>query len=125
MTAERERPEPPNAAGSSTAAHPTRVFACVLHGTGARGPSAPDYPWAWSSEKWDEWLDAVDRQWGTQAMADRLAAACYPSHAADAGFRRELASFLRFSASPGAARVFESLLRDVDIRDVLPTILGS
>ena len=55
-------------------------------------------------------------------MADRLAAACYPSHAADAGFRRELASFLRFSASPGAARVFESLLRDVDIRDVLPTI---
>jgi class 3 adenylate cyclase len=104
------------------AAHPSRVFACVLHGTGARGRSAPDYPWAWSSEQWDEWLDAVDRQWGTQAMADRLAAACYPSHAADAGFRRELASFLRFSASPGAARVFESLLRDVDIRDVLPTI---
>jgi class 3 adenylate cyclase len=104
------------------AAHPSRVFACVLHGTGARGLIAPDYPWAWSSEQWDEWLDAVDRQWGTQAMADRLAAACYPSHAADAGFRRELASFLRFSASPGAARIFESLLRDVDIRDVLPTI---
>ena len=104
------------------AAHPSRVFACVLHGTGARGLSAPDYPWAWSSEQWDEWLDAVDRQWGTQAMADRLAAACYPSHAADAGFRRELASFLRFSASPGTARVFESLLRDADIRDVLPTI---
>lgn len=104
------------------AAHPSRVFACVFHGTGARGQSAPDYPWAWSSEQWDEYLDAVDRQWGTQAMADRLAATCYPSHAADAGFRRELASFLRFSASPGAARVFESLLRDVDIRDVLPTI---
>jgi class 3 adenylate cyclase len=104
------------------AAYPSRVFACVLHGTGARGLRAPDYPWAWSWEQWDEWLDAVDRQWGTQAMADRLAADAYPSHAADVGFRRELASFLRFSASPGAARVFESLLRDVDIRDVLPTI---
>ena len=104
------------------AAHPSRVVACVFHGTGARGQSAPDYPWAWSSEQWDEYLDAVDRQWGTQAMADGLAATCYPSHAADAGFRRELASFLRFSASPGAAGVFESLLRDVDIRDVLPTI---
>jgi class 3 adenylate cyclase len=54
-------------------------------------------------------------------MADRLAARCYPSHATDAAFRRDLASFLRFSASPGAARVFESLLRDVDIR-VLPAI---
>jgi class 3 adenylate cyclase len=104
------------------AVHPARVFACVLHGTGARGLRSPDYPWAWSSEQWDEWLGDVDRRWGTQAMADRLAAACYPSHAADAGFRRRLASFLRFSASPGAARVFESLLRDVDIRDVLPAI---
>jgi class 3 adenylate cyclase len=104
------------------ATHPARVFACVLHGTGARGRRAPDYPWAWSTEQWDEWLGDVDRRWGTQAMADRLAETCYPSHAADAGFRRELASFLRFAASPGAARVFESLLRDVDIRDVLPAI---
>jgi class 3 adenylate cyclase len=104
------------------AALPSRVFACVLHGTGARGLRAPDYPWAWSSQEWDAYLDDVDRQWGTQDMADRLAARCYPSHATDAGFRRGLASFLRFSASPGAARVFESLLRDVDIRDVLPAI---
>jgi class 3 adenylate cyclase len=55
-------------------------------------------------------------------MADRFAARSYPSHAADPGFRRELASFLRFSASPGAALVFETLYRDVDIRDVLPAI---
>jgi len=104
------------------AAHPSRVFACVLHGTGARGLRAPDYPWEWSAQQWDEYLGAIDRHWGTQDMADRLAASSYPSHAADAGFRRELASFLRFSASPGAALVFETLYRDVDIRDVLPAI---
>jgi class 3 adenylate cyclase len=104
------------------AAYPSRVFACVLHGTGARGLRAPDYPWEWSAEQWDEYLGEIDRQWGTQDMADRLAASCYPSHAADTGFRRDLASFLRFSASPGAAVVFETLLRDVDIRDVLPAI---
>jgi pimeloyl-ACP methyl ester carboxylesterase len=104
------------------AAHPSRVFACVLHGTGARGLRAPDYPWEWSAQQWDEYLGDIDRQWGTQDIADRLAARCYPSHAADAGFRRELASFLRFSASPGAALVFETLYRDVDIRDVLPAI---
>ncbi len=104
------------------ATSPSRVLACVLHGTGARGLRAPDYPWAWSSQEWDAYLEDVDRQWGTQDMADRIAARCYPSHATDAGFRRELASFLRFSASPGSAGVFESLLRDVDIRDVLPAI---
>jgi len=48
------------------AAHPSRVFACVLHGTGARGLRAPDYPWEWSAQQWDEYLGAIDRQWGTQ-----------------------------------------------------------
>ena len=104
------------------AAQPSRVFACVLHGSEARGLKTPDFPWGWSSERWDEYLDDVDRLWGTQAMADFLAQDAYPSHAPDAAFRKDLASFLRSSASPGAAFLFERLLRDSDIRDVLPTI---
>jgi class 3 adenylate cyclase len=55
-------------------------------------------------------------------MADELARLNYPAHAVDASFRREFASFLRFAASPGAALVFERLLRDTDIRDVLAAI---
>jgi class 3 adenylate cyclase len=55
-------------------------------------------------------------------MSDHLASWNYPAHAADASFRREFASFLRFSASPGSALAFESLFRDTDIRDVLPAI---
>ena len=104
------------------AAHPSRVFACVLHGSAARGLRTPDYPWAWSSEGWDTYLDGVDRTWGTQANADWNAQHAYPSHAHDASFRQELASFLRSSASPGAALDFERLLRDFDIRDVLAAI---
>lgn len=104
------------------AAYPSRVVACVLHGSAARGLRTPDYPWAWSSEEWDAYLDDVDRTWGTQAMADWLAGQAYPSHAADASFRREFASFMRSAASPGAALVFERLQRDCDIRDVLATI---
>jgi pimeloyl-ACP methyl ester carboxylesterase len=104
------------------AAHPSRAFACILHGTSARGQRAPDYPCAWSADDWDAYLDEVDRTWGTQAMADWLANHAYPSHAADATFRRDLAAFLRSAASPGAALVFERLLRDFDIRDVLPAI---
>jgi class 3 adenylate cyclase len=104
------------------AAQPSRVFACVLHATAARGLRAPDYPYAWSSQQWDEYLDDVDRRWGTQELTDRLATWNYPTHAADASFRLELASFLRLSASPGAALIFESFFRDTDIRDVLPAI---
>jgi pimeloyl-ACP methyl ester carboxylesterase len=104
------------------AAQPSRVFASVLHGTGARGLRTPEYPWAWSSEQWDAYLDDVDRMWGTQELADELARLNYPAHAVDASFRREFASFLRSAASPGAALVFERLLRDTDIRDVLAAI---
>lgn len=104
------------------AAQPARVRACVLYGSAARGLRAPDFPWAWSAETWDRYLDDVDRRWGTQASADWLAEHAFPSHAQNASFRRDLASFLRSAASPGAALVFERLLRDFDIRDVLPAI---
>ena len=52
------------------AAQPSRVFACVLHGSEARSLRTPDFPWAWSSDQWDDYLADVDRLWGTQAMAD-------------------------------------------------------
>ena len=104
------------------AAQPSRVFACVFHGTVARGTRSPDYPWGWTPDRWDGYLDEIDRVWGTQEMSDKLAREGYPSHAPDQTFRQALASFLRAAASPGAAHLFERLLRDTDIRDVLPAI---
>ena len=54
------------------AAQPSRVFA--LRAPRQRAPVAcatPDYPWALERrERWDDYLDDVDRRWGTQAMAD-------------------------------------------------------
>lgn len=104
------------------AAQPARVFACVLHGSGARGVRSADYPWNWASDTWDAYLDDIDRGWGTQRFSDDLARNSYPSHASDGAFRQAIASFFRAAASPGAALVFERLLRDTDIRDVLPAI---
>ncbi len=104
------------------AAQPSRVIACVLHGSVARGIRGPDYPWGWNADQWDEYLDNIDRRWGSQGFTDELAREYYPTHAADPVFRRGLASFFRAAASPGAALVFEGLLRETDIRDVLPTI---
>jgi class 3 adenylate cyclase len=104
------------------ATHPSRVFAAVLHGTAARGLYSPDFPWAWTVEQWNEYLERVDLGWGTQAFADWIIEEAWPSHVGDAEFRRKFSSYLRASASPGAALVFERLQRDTDIRDVLGTI---
>lgn len=103
------------------ATYPSRVLAAVLHGSVARGLWARDYPWAWHPEQWAEYLERVETEWGSQAFADWLLDWNWPNQD-DATFRREFASFLRNSASPGAALVFEQLYRDTDIRDVLGTI---
>jgi len=103
------------------ATYPSRVLAAVLHGSVARGLWARDYPWAWRPEQWDEYLERVETEWGSQAFADWLLDWNWSSQA-DKTFRREFASYLRVSASPGAALVFETLYRDTDIRDVLGTI---
>jgi class 3 adenylate cyclase len=94
----------------------------VLHGSVARGLRSEDYPWGWASDTWDAYLDDIDTGWGTQRVSDDLARNSYASHASDAAFRQAIASFFRAAASPRAALVFERLLRDTDIRDVLPTI---
>lgn len=104
------------------ATYPRRVFAAVLHGTAARGLYSPDFPWAWTVEQWNEYLDRVDLGWGTQALADWYIEWALPSHVGDTEFRRTFSSYLRASASPGAALVFERLSRDTDIRDILGTI---
>ena len=103
------------------ATHPSRVQAAVFHGACARGLWARDYPWAWRPERWDEYLERVETQWGSQSLADWYLDWNWPGQH-DAPFRREYASYLRVSASPGAALTFEQLERDHDIRDVLGTI---
>ena len=104
------------------ATHPSRSFAAVLHGTGPRGSWAPDYPCGLTAEQWDEYLTRVDDSWGTEAFTQYMIEEAWSSHVGDVDFRQEFASFLRVSASPGAAVVFESLYRETDIRDVLGTI---
>jgi class 3 adenylate cyclase len=104
------------------ASNPSRVLAAVLHGSASRGLWAPDYPWAWRADQWNDYLERIDSEWGTQEFADFIVDWAWPSHVGDTAFRREWASFLRQSASPGAAVAFERLARDTDVRDVLGTI---
>lgn len=104
------------------ASYPARVLAAVLHASAARGSWAPDHDWGWTTDEWDEYLRHVETIWGTQAGADYFVEKAWPSQARDPTLRREFASFMRLSSSPGAAVYFERVYRDVDIRDILGTI---
>lgn len=102
------------------ATHPERTTALVLYGTYARRSWAPDYPAGWSDKRWEQVLERVEKQWGTPEGIDFAAMA--PSIAQDADERNRVAAYLRSAASPGAALAVWKMNREIDVRDVLPSV---
>ncbi len=104
------------------ATFPERILAIVTWGATARGSWAPDYPWAWDDKTWDDWLAKVEAQWGTLELAQELCDWMAPSLSHDPTFVRSYAHLTRHSLSPGAALSAERMARDLDIRELLPSV---
>jgi pimeloyl-ACP methyl ester carboxylesterase len=100
------------------ATYPERTTALIMSGSYARRMWAPDYTWGTPRETWEDFLDAVVRNWGGTIGLDERA----PSLAGDAHFRDWWARYVRQSASPGAGRAIWSMIADIDVRHVLPAI---
>ncbi len=100
------------------ATYPERTAALVIYGTFAKRIWDPEYPWAPSSEERQRWYRLLEEGWGGVADLETLA----PSVARDERFREWWASYLRMSASPGAALALARMNTQVDIREVLPSI---
>jgi pimeloyl-ACP methyl ester carboxylesterase/DNA-binding CsgD family transcriptional regulator len=100
------------------ATYPERTRALVTIGGFARRSWAPDYPWGATDEERQSFLDQIERGWGGPVALARRA----PSRATDERVRQWWATFLRLSASPGAAAVLTRMNMEIDIRHVLPTI---
>jgi class 3 adenylate cyclase len=98
------------------AAHPERTVALATFGIFAKRIWSPDYPWAPTPEERLETIEQLERGWGGDMDLDELV----PS--ADAAFKRQLARYLRRSASPGAAVALLRMNTHIDTRAVLPTI---
>jgi len=81
------------------ATYPERTTALVTFGAFACRLRNPDYPWAPTREDREHLYEIVERDWGGDVDMSDLA----PSMAHDEGFRRRLSTYLRLSASPGAA----------------------
>ena len=100
------------------AAHPGRATALVLYGTAARLTQAEGYPWGRAPEEFERLLRGTEEAWGRGMAVPVLA----PSMVGDESFQRSFAKLERLGASPGNMRAMLRLLRDVDIRHVLPAI---
>ncbi len=100
------------------ATYPERTAALVIYGGYAKRLRDPEYPWAPTQEEREQFFDAIEQGWGGVVDLETLA----PSEFGDAAFRRWWASYLRQSASPGAALALARMNSQIDLRAVLPAI---
>ncbi len=100
------------------ATYPERTTALITFGAFACRVWQPEYPWAPSRESREIWFEEIRRDWGGDLDMSDLA----PSLAHDQVFQQQLATYLRLSASPGAAVALARMNRDIDVRSVLPAI---
>jgi len=94
------------------ATYPHRTSALILYGTYAKRAWAPDYPFGWNSERWDQVLGRMERHWGTPdgiSLAMWAPSVAHDKHAAD-----RMASYFRAAASPGAALAIMRMNREID-----------
>ncbi len=101
---------------------PDRVSGLILYATAARGTQAPDYPWQWDEEQWQDYLDRVRAGWGTREYAQASLPFVNPSLGQDERTVTWWARFQRLSASPSALYAQEQVFREMDIRPLLPVI---
>ncbi len=101
-----------------SATYPERTTALVMYGSYARRLWSPDYPWAPTPEQRQQFFDLIEHGWGGVVDAATLA----PTVAKEEQFKQWWATYLRRSASPGAALALAHMNTQIDIRHVLPSI---
>jgi class 3 adenylate cyclase len=100
------------------ATNPERISALVMFGAFAKRIWSEDYPWAPTPEEREARYEMIEREWGNLMDVAHYA----PSKINDRDFAQRLATYLRRSASPGAAVSLMRMNTQIDIRKVLPTI---
>lgn len=102
------------------ATYPERTSALVLYGSYAKRSWAEDYPYGWKNDQWERVLANIEHNWGSPEGVSMTTMA--PSLINKPEAAEELASYFRAAASPGAAGAIMKMNRDIDVRDILPTI---
>jgi class 3 adenylate cyclase len=105
-----------------TATYPERVSALVLYGAYPRMAWAPDYPEGIPEDIWVDGVAHLEENWGRGQEGGLPLYALTPDRADDPVFRRAHGRWERLSASPGAAVAIQQMIREIDVRHLLPAI---
>ena len=100
------------------ATYPERTAALLLIGAYAKRIRDESYPWGPTQVEREQFLKEIQEQWGEPLGLQERA----PSMVYDPQFRQWWATYLRMSASPGAAVALTRMNSEADIRNVLPAI---
>jgi len=104
------------------ATHPERTLGLVLWGALARGLRAPDWPWAWSREEWEQNLRLEETEWGSEDAILFSLAAWATSRLTDSDYRRWFEKMRKFGSSPTTDMERFKIIMEIDIRSTLPAI---
>ena len=101
------------------ATYPERVSSLILGSAAARWFPAPDYPCGQGPEEMYRALhDIAENRWGQGDTIDWY----LPSRAGSPRARQLIGRFERMAISPSAFQQMIAMIRDIDVRDVLPAI---
>lgn len=100
------------------ATYPQRTASLIIAGGYARRTSTEDYPCGMAPEDYDKVVARVKEDWGTAIDIGIRA----PSLAHDDSFLRHWARYIRMSGSRKTAAAYADMNRDIDVRDILPSI---
>ena len=105
------------------ATHPARTLALVLYAPLPRATWAPDFPWGPTADEARRALEETaarfgDFEWWRRRLPDLL----MPGIALSESYERWLHWRFRVSTSPGMLLASERIIRETDVRQVLPAI---
>jgi pimeloyl-ACP methyl ester carboxylesterase/class 3 adenylate cyclase len=102
------------------AMHPTRTRGLIVWGCQARPTRTADYPWGVTQAEEEARVAALADQWPSREYVRSWGAGV--GQEADDSVVDAILNRMQMAASPGAVVALERMNRDLDIRDVLPTI---
>jgi pimeloyl-ACP methyl ester carboxylesterase/class 3 adenylate cyclase len=104
------------------ATYPERTAAAILYGAGASNIRAEDYPWAFSTEEWEDLIRKEGPRIGSKAWLDERHELFAPSFARDEAAKSWWRRWVLTSASPGAVTALRRMNSEIDVRHTLPAI---
>ncbi|HEY8639930.1 MAG TPA: adenylate/guanylate cyclase domain-containing protein [Solirubrobacterales bacterium] len=101
-----------------SATYPDRTRGLILIGSNVRMLKAPDWPYGWTREQYEEFFEDVVENWGQGGLMNLF----LPSLVGDERAKRLWARYQRMGASPSTARALLEANVQIDVRHVLPHI---